>query len=153
MTRLLSLFLVISVVLTSCGPKVVYDKTVDVNEKGWNYEEVKGFTFNITDTLQKYHMYLTPKHSADFGFENMYIKVQTIFPTKDTTENIVSLNLTDRMGSWVGTCRSGECSPKILLKGGTRFLEGEYTLSISQHSRETNLEGIHSLQLRVEEAE
>ncbi len=141
------------VIFTSCGPKVIYDEKKDIRSP-WKYNDTYQFSFEVADTVIAYDLHLLVDHQASFGTENIYIKVQTIFPGGKKVEQPLSLQLAGGDGLWIGDCNDKDCEIDILLAAKAYYKQkGKYTVSINQHSRSEELDGINSLNLRVNYAE
>jgi len=145
-----TIYMLLTVLLIgSCGPRPIYESTKQIEGK-WEYEKALPFDFNISDHSISYDLILKLDYSTSFAYKNLYVKIETEYPDKSKTEDIVSLNLTDRMGAFQGKCNSNSCETDILLKEKFKFKEpGAYTIAISQHSREEKLAGIKEASLML----
>jgi gliding motility-associated lipoprotein GldH len=95
-------------------------------------------------------MVLSMTYGLDFDYQNIYVKIETHYPSGELTEDILSLNLTDGMGIFLGDCNSSKCEIDILLQEKFKFKEkGEYTITIIQNGREENLEEIYGAELQL----
>jgi len=139
------------VILASCGPKVVFEKT-EIIKNPWDYFSPVTFEYVITDTLVPYDLQLIIGHSSDFTYENLYINATTIFPDDKKTAHPVSLQLTNETGNWLGDCAGDNCKTKIEISPGAYYKKtGKYRLIIEQYSRKSSLEGINNLTLKITE--
>ena len=94
-------------------------------------------------------IYFRIGHHIDYQYENVYFKFLPSpdhGPLKDT---VISLQLSDQLGSWVGRCKGEVCTGEFLLYDGVQLSVG-VMLKAVQFSREENLEGIKFLALRIE---
>lgn len=146
-------FLICIFVLTSCGPKVIYEHHIDVPQK-WAYKDSLFYEFEISDTLKPYDISLDIDHQTTFGFENLYIYAVTVFPEGKRSANPVPLQLADTSGDWIGKCDDEECQIHINIAGASYFkTAGKYKIIICQHSRQDLLEGIGSIAVKISESE
>lgn len=136
-------YLILALVLfSSCGPSAFFSESITIPETGWSYDNPLSVTFDVPDTTGVYDLYLTLNHSEDYRNENLYVKIATLFPNRDTINDIVSIQLIDDEGYWLGE-GSSTLSQETLLQTDFKFLDaGTYTIEIRQHSREAELKGI-----------
>jgi len=133
----------------SCGPKSWYEHSFPMDGSGWHVQDTKLFSFEAPDTLSSYDLTLELKHADDYAYQNVYLKTATIFPNKDTINDIISIDLTDTDGFWLGKGSSIKAL-HAPLQVGFKFREaGTYSITIDQHSREDKLEGIESVGLHL----
>jgi len=111
---------------------------------------VPSFTVPVKDTSQRQDLHLELNHSADFGYENLYLKIKTEFPNGDIKDEQLSIDLADGFGKWIGSCKKENCLIKIYLLESFKFAEpGDYKFSFEQYSREDQLKGIRSLNFKI----
>ncbi len=141
------------VCLASCGPH----PEVSIHRKvsrPWTYDQHMIFPLKIEDTTSVYEMVLDLDHSEDYEYQNLYVKIITSFPDGTSTDDVVSLNLTDGMGSFKGECHSKKCKTPILLHDKFKVkIPGTYTLTIYQHSRKDSLDGVFGADLLLYRAD
>lgn len=95
-------------------------------------------------------MVLEVEHSADFDYQNIYVKTKTSFPDQSVKEGLVSLNIGNPKGGWNGDCSGDVCTADIVLQPRLKFPQaGTYTLEIEQSSRDKQLSGIGSMTLKI----
>lgn len=139
--------------LASCGDDVIYEKTLDVPDGAWVYEDTLDFDFEITDTAQSYVLLLDVTHAGDYGFQNLYVQFHTTYPSGNKETQLVSLELAARSGIWNGQCSGNECSVEIPLQSNALFKEtGRHTLSVEQYMRQHTLPGIKKMTLKIKKA-
>lgn len=151
--RILYLFL-LTIFTLGCNGDIFFQETQNIPEGVWNYDRMVKFPFMMSDTTGKYDIHLEIDHDRTFGYQNVYIKIHTVFPDGDTTEQLVPLELSDGMGQWEGICKGSECKRLIPLLIGTTFKDaGEYEIIFEQFTREAALKGVNSLRLEIIGAE
>ena len=149
------ILLVLSLMLgiQSCGPTVVYQQNHELS-KPWTYEEEVIFEFEIKDSLQKYNLMLSVVHSPDFSFQNVYTNVKTRFPNGKEFSDPLSIELANKMGSWLSSCSGDQCILHLRIRENINFTDiGKYQITFTQNTREKALEGIKSLSLSLVEVE
>lgn len=143
-------FFAVLLLLNACSKAAYYEQSISLPENGWAYDDLKQFEIEITDNEKFFDLILDISHSPSFGFENLYVKVLTIFPTGEEIEDKVSLQLADELDQWEGKCNAVECTVSILLQNKIYFKDkGKHLISFEQYNREDPLPGINSLTLKV----
>lgn len=148
--RLLIASVFFCLLLTSCGPTVVYEQEYDIEESGWTYADSLSFNFTIEDTTLTYEYLLDLTHSADFPHQNFYVNLHTRFPSGQRSSQQLSLQMADNFGQWYGDCGGETCELSIPILQKARFQSpGAYSLTVEQNTRENPLQNINALGLRV----
>ncbi len=145
------LFLIVPVIaLWSCAESPLFSEYHKVDPNGWHWEQEYQTELYVEDTLQLYDMVLELVHSDDFEYQNLYLQIETTFPSNRSVISQVSLELAGNNGMWTSHCRSGRCKIQFDLSKGFRFQEqGTHRFILKQHGRKTNLSGIFSLELML----
>lgn len=142
------------VLLASCGPKSVINKTYDIANGEWAYADSLRFEFEIADTVQLYDLFLELKHTTDYSYQNLYTQIQTEFPNGQSLRKPLSLELANAAGEWQGKCNAKACTIKIPIQQGAYFNQpGKYVITLEQFMRESPVKGVQSVTLKVVEAE
>ena len=137
------------VIFAGCGEKPVFAKKIDVDGK-WAYSNELKFPFEIDELEDTYDLILSLTYGTDFGYQNIYVKIITEYPNGDKDEDVLSLNLTNGMGLFLGDCNSTECEIDLLLQERFKFNQkGKYNITIIQNGREDNLENIFAAELKL----
>ncbi len=136
--------------LMGCG-NALYDKTQNIQNSIWLYNQPLSFNFEIADTTQLYDLVLYVSHSADFDYQNFYTLLKVDAPNQEKPRiDTLSVELSDAVGAWYGQCSGQNCQTPITFLSQTAFDKtGKYTIQFSQFSRQDSLLGIHSLRLAV----
>ena len=152
--RYLILLFTSGLLLTSCGPDVVYDQAQATDAGGWTYADSLTFEFIITDTTRRYDMVLSLDHATDFPTQNLYVELATEFPDGRRTVQPVSLELANNYGEWFGDCGVERCDFSVAIQPAARFDEvGAHRLVVKQYSRDERLVGIAEVGLQLLVAE
>lgn len=140
------------VLFSSCGPNYVHESRVEASPAGWMYQDSLIAQFTIEDSLTIYNLHLQLEHNEDFPFQNCYVKVHTQFPDGQRLSELVSLELAEKRGVWLGDCGSQSCELNIPIQEGAYFNQvGDYQLTIEQFSRRDPLPGILAIGFLLEE--
>ena len=138
--------------LSACGPNYIIDEDFEVPKEGWTYRDTVDFVFEIHDTTHIYNLYLEVEHAMDYPFQNLYTQIYTKFPTGERIREMVSLELADQTGLWMGDCNSTDCTLNIPIQQGAYFnATGTYKITIEQFMRRDPLPGVHRLSFRIED--
>lgn len=82
---LITLLLAIS--FSSCEQTRVFDKNVSLDKKGWYYGEAKSFDVEILDTTMAYNLYINVRHTDEYPYNNLWLKLTTTMPDGSVQEN------------------------------------------------------------------
>ncbi len=138
--------------LSACSEGFLYQKTLEVPEEGWTYQDTLEFNFNIADTSLFYALFLDVEHAGNYGFQNLYVQFHTTFPSGKTETKLVSLELAAATGVWNGRCKGNDCTVEIPLQARAHFVEaGPHRLAVEQYMRQNPLPGIKSMTLKIKE--
>lgn len=141
-------------ILTSCSKRPAFDSAIYPEGSVWSYDDDLSLDFNISDTTEIYDLTLTVEHSTDYPWENLYIRIQNIFPGGDTMTRPLSLELADKRGQWQGECSGSECEARIDLQRSVYFpKKGNYHIAIDQFMRQDSIPGINALKLALYRSE
>ena len=151
MQKLSLLFLLIIPFLSSCGPNYLYEEDHEIDSTGWTYENILNFSFDIQDTLAVYNLFLEIEHSTDYAKQNLYTRISTTFPSGKKLEKILSLELADKSGFWLGDCGGKNCELRLPIQEGAFFNEtGTYAIALEQYMRESPVQGIQEIGFKLE---
>jgi len=121
-------------------------------EEGWDYAEVIDFKVGAVDTTRLFNIYLDVDHTIDYSYQNLYTKIQTVYPSGEVEEDVVSLELADKSGAWLGRCGNKDCTLRVPLLTNIYFRqEGEHHIRFEQFMRVNPLVGIQALSLSLED--
>ena len=138
-----SAFLVLSILLlfflTACGPKYAINKTYEIANSAWSYADSLRFEFEVADTVT---------------VQNLYSRIHTQFPDGTRLSKPLSLELADKAGIWQGDCNSKSCTIEIPIQEGAYFNQaGKYVITVEQFMRDSVINGVQSVTLKVAEAD
>jgi gliding motility-associated lipoprotein GldH len=152
-TRKVLLVLVMFVMLASysCNTSALYENNIHLDSAIWNMENKLSFDVTIQDTIVPYDFYLNLRHNDDYEYSNLFLFIDTYYPTTEYTRDTIEILLANAAGQWYGDGFGGLKEIRILLKKGVFFpSSGEYTFSIKQAMRTENLIGIEDFGIRIE---
>ena len=145
---LLGLFL-----LTSCGPKVVFEETKTFEQEVWAYDDIARFDFQVEDTFAYYDVWVAISHNANYPYQNMYTNILTAYPNQADAKQLLSFEMANKGGQWYGKCSDEICQLYIPLQERVQFtVPGDYQLGFEQYNRKDSLWGIQSFTLKIQES-
>ncbi len=144
------LFLLFPFIFLACKG-YEYDEKKNIKDADWSYKDILEFNFEISDTNSLYNIYLEVAHDAAYTAQNLYARVFVTFPNAKERADLVSLELADGRGEWLGKCTSKKCTRRIPFMPNAAFDQtGKYKLKFEQFTRLEKVKGIESLRLIVE---
>ncbi len=143
-----ALFLLCS--LAACGPDYLFESKQDIPGGEWAYGDTLNFQFEVRDTATRYDFYLDFDYAGDFAFQNIYLKLSTLYPNGKRLSKVRSFDLFDTQGTSLGT-GSGEWHQfRASLQDNAFFNQpGPYTVTVEQFTRRDVLPSIRSVGLAV----
>ena len=114
----------------------------------WVTGDTKSFVMQATDTTTVYQMDIQVNHEETYGFQNLYVRMVTTFPSGKEVSSVTSLELINPDGSWAGDEGASCCKVDIPLQARFKFPEvGAYTWTIEPYMRIDTISGINSLEV------
>lgn len=140
------------IAFSSCGPNYILDEKKEIANQQWSYTDSLSFTTNIADTNKIYNLYLDVEHLTEYSYQNIYVRLHSIFPNGKRVTEKVSIELMDQIGRWQGDCNSDDCDFRMTIQEGAFFNQsGSHTFVIEQFMRNDPLEGVQSISFRIED--
>lgn len=151
--QLLAGLFVGSFLLVACtGKNYIYTQDQEIENGTWSYQDSLNYSFEIVDTAKVYNILLGLDHSVDYPYQNLYLKIHTLFPTGKRLEQQVSFELADKYGQWYGDCGSDNCELQVDLQRNAYFnAVGKHTITVEQFMRHDPIEGINGVSLSIED--
>jgi gliding motility-associated lipoprotein GldH len=147
----ITILALIMVSFFSCGEDYDYEKQYVIDDTSWKYGDTLNYNFEIQDTTNIYNLYLEVEHSSSYSYQNLYTKIYTKFPTGERIEEVLSLELSDKAGNWMGDCRNDDCRLLIPIQQNAFFnAPGAYEITLEQYMRKNPMPGIHKLGFKLE---
>ena len=138
--------------LVACSHINVYEKTTTIPSQEWYYNNIPSFSFNISDTLASYNIYIILRHTDAYEYNNIWLKLGTQAPGSNIPFQNLDLTLGTDVKGWdgLGTDDIFEVR-KNITRGPVPFKKaGTYTFTISQIMRENPLKHILNVGIRIE---
>jgi gliding motility-associated lipoprotein GldH len=144
--------LVIAVSLTTaCGPAYQYEQYYTIDNGQWTYADSLQFNFNVEDSTTIYDVLLEVDHSTAYKNQNLYVRINTVFPNGQRQSEPLSIELSDpSTGFWEGKCSDDQCEAIIPIQQSIYFNQlGDYQIIIEQYMRRDPVDGVLGLGLML----
>lgn len=136
--------------LTACDTERIYEENFAVENQVWNAEDIKTFSFEITDTLSPVDLYVNIRTTTDYPYSNLYIFLYSDYPNGYTDKDTLEFILAESDGRWLGENSGTVVENQILIaRGGYFSVSGTYTFKIQHAMREDDLPEIMDVGFRV----
>jgi len=145
-------FYIISFVLllASCTPVDMYEKTVTIPEHAWKSSFQPSFEFIITDSTTPYNVFLVMRHTEKYNFNNIYINLHVTEPGQDTAVIIRRDLILANNEGWLGAGMDDIYEVRLPLAERYPLKTGKYKFTIEQIMREDPLDNVLNAGLRLE---
>ncbi len=130
----------------------VFEKNLEFNGHEWPSSVKPDISFDISDTISTYNIYIVIRHTDAYHFNNMYVRVTVREPgTTAGKTGDYDLQLATNNKGWIGTAMDDIYDARLLIQPKTKFMKaGTYHISLEQLMREDPLKNVLSAGLRVE---
>ncbi|MFT7101770.1 MAG: gliding motility-associated lipoprotein GldH [Bacteroidia bacterium] len=140
----------LAVSLVSCG-QVLFQESQTVPNKNWEIGNNITFDVEVKDTMVGYDFYIDLRNEANYPYANIYMFVNTIFPSGKSAKDTVECILADRTGRWLGNGLGDVIDNHILFKENIRFPnKGTYSFAFEQGMRNEALPAIIDVGISIE---
>jgi gliding motility-associated lipoprotein GldH len=124
-----------------------------LRNQSWAYTDSVKVALTEIDTATTYNLYINVRHSGDYAYRNLYVRLHLTNPQGETASQVVSFELADAAGRWHGKGLGDLYEYRIPWKSEVKFAyAGDYQLHIEQFMRENPLLGIADVGARLEKA-
>ena len=139
--------------LSACKQTELYERLEPVPGGQWKSSFTPSFTFNISDTLVAYNVYVTVRHTNDYAYNNIWLQSGLQLPGDTLLTQKLDVKLAGPDG-WLGTGMDDIFETRIpVTKQPQRFPHtGPVTFTLQQIMRQDPLPGILQIGMRVEKA-
>ncbi len=146
----MSITVVLWLLMAACQPGVSYHETQTVSSEGWDYRDGILFEAEISDTLALHELYLDVRNTIDYPYSNLFLFMEIEFPDNRTLHDTIECVLADSRGEWTGRGIGQVRSNRFLFRDEVWFpVAGTYTFRIQHGMRDTELEGLSDLGIRI----
>lgn len=140
-----------SIGLIACNKIEVFEKNVAIKNHEWNSTFTPAITFDITDTVSAYNIFIVLRHADAYDFNNIWLNWTVIFPDSSKKSRRYDLPLATNEKGWIGTGMDDIYETRVLIQPRTKFNKpGQYKFILQQVMREDPLEHVLNAGLRIE---
>jgi gliding motility-associated lipoprotein GldH len=141
--------LAVFIMVTSCNSIDVYEKTNVFPQHEWKGNQLQSFTFNITDTISSYNLYVVFRHEMAYRYKNLWLNVKVKDP--DSSYSFKREFTLANNKDWLGTGMDDIIDHRIIFNQAPIHLKkGVYTFILQQIMREDPLQYALNAGIRVE---
>ena len=138
----------------SCRQVAVFEKNTPIPDYKWPLSYAAKGSFQVTDTLSSYNIYIVLRHTDAYEFNNIWLNVGLQSPGDSLFFQKVDLSLGSDAAGWEGTGMNDIWEVRKPLALNKRFRKnGEYQFSIFHIMRQDPLKWVMSAGLRVEKVQ
>lgn len=139
--------------LYSCHQNTLFEKNITIYNALWNKFEIISFDVNIEDTAAKYNFFINVRNKTDYDFANLYLFMNTKYPSGDISRDTIECTLADNNGKWFGKGWGKYRFLSLPLGNHIKFPQkGLYTFSFEQAMRTDTLHNIADIGIRIEKS-
>jgi gliding motility-associated lipoprotein GldH len=145
----------LTIFATSCNNTIgVYEKNVEIPNFAWDSSYKPQFSFEITDTISLYNIYVVVRHTDAYRYNNIWMNVYTMVPRDTLNKQRLDLRLATDDKGWLGTGMDDIFEHRILITSAPQKLSksGIYTFRLENIMREDPLPHVMNVGIRVEKA-
>ena len=141
-----------SLINSSCKQIDIFEKNTVIPNYEWKSNFIVSGSFNITDTISAYSIYLVLRHTDAYKYNNIWLNIGLQPPGDSLIKQKVDLKLGDDANGWEGNGMNDIWELRKLLNGAPRRFKkaGEYKFTIAQVMRDEPLLHVISAGLRIE---
>jgi gliding motility-associated lipoprotein GldH len=130
----------------------VFERNQDFKDHEWAASVTPDLSFEITDTVALYNLYIVIRHTDAYHFNNLYVRATVKEPGASSGRSgDYDLQLATNTRGWIGTAMDDIYDARILVQAATKFKKaGTYHIRLEQLMREDPLKNVLSAGFRVE---
>ncbi len=151
----ISYFLLLISCFASCHLTTgVFEKDIAIPHQQWESRFKPEISFNISDTLSLYNIYLVLRHTDAYNYNNIWINATVNEPGSPASKTgRYDLTLATNDQGWLGSAMDDIYEHRVLIQPQTRFRKpGAYHFTLEQIMREDPLKHVLNVGIRVEKA-
>ncbi|MFM6975266.1 MAG: gliding motility lipoprotein GldH [Sphingobacteriaceae bacterium] len=136
------------------NPDALLDEQLPIANAEWTYIKPVRIKVKIEDNRIPYHVFINLRHTADYKYANIFIRIRQINPDRKLITLRKEFRLANADGEWLGTGSGNLYSYLLPLYAKYRFpAKGTYVFELEQNMRDNPLKEITDVGLRVEKAQ
>jgi gliding motility-associated lipoprotein GldH len=137
---------------TSCMQLDSFEQNVEITKHEWSAASPAEVSFNITDTISTYNVFVVLRHTDAYAYKNIWLNIATQQPgDKQFKSDRFELILQQPDGTWIGTGLNDIWEIRYPLFTNVRFVkQGTYRIRLQQAMRDEPLLHILNAGMRIE---
>ncbi len=140
--------------LLSCDGNKIFEENQGFENNTWLSEDVKTFSFNVTDTISPINLFVNLRTTTDYAYSNIYVFLYSEFPNGTSDKDTLEFLLAQSDGKWLGDNTGTVVEFRGQIAAGGRFsVAGDYTFKLQHAMREESLPEIIDIGFRAEKME
>lgn len=140
----------VALFMVSCTGGHTYNDCHNVDESGWNKDSIVTFTPAITDTITKFDILVTVRHTSSYQYQNFWMFVNVTSPEGLVAKDTIECYLADNRGRFLGSGISVYEMPVLISQNIRLEKSGEYKFEVIQGMRDENLTGVRNICLTID---
>lgn len=148
--KIITFFLLITA-LYGCRHVDLYERLQNIEKAAWSEQQTPSFTFDITDTVASYNVYVVVRHTNQYGYRNVWLNVGLQQPGDTLRQQPFEVQLA-AADNWLGTGMDDIFEHRALLFSRPVHFNkaGPITFTLQHIMRQDPLPGIMQIGIRVE---
>lgn len=141
-----------SLFFAACTRLDVFERTKTIPGQTWYHNNKPSFTFNITDTLAAYNVFIVLRHTDAYPYNNIWLNVGSKIPGGAMQFQKIDVTLASDARGWEGSGMDDIFEVrKNITRGPVPFKRaGNYIFTIGQIMRENPLRHVLNVGMRIE---
>lgn len=142
--------LFLTIVLTSCNEKKIYDElNKDFPEQRWQKSDAKTFEFTIEQEARYYDVNVHFAYLSDFPLNPVPMTVKIIYPDGSEENKEISIAIKNEEGKETGDCGGDYCDIRKAIFKDEALKKGVYKVSIQQNFNGAYLPNVNGIGVEV----
>lgn len=140
-------------IFVGCDSSIFYDEHKFIENDIWNIDDKKVFDVKVDndDMADRYNFLIDLRNTKEYPYSNAFLFIKTTFPNGGYALDTMECPLTETSGKWYGKVSANHVDNRFYLRKDVVFpQEGMYRFEIFHGLRDTNVEGIKNVGLRIE---
>ncbi|WP_304068984.1 gliding motility lipoprotein GldH [Pedobacter glucosidilyticus] len=139
--------------MQACTDHAIIDTFEATKNGNWSYDKPLRAQVDIQDINMPYHIYINFRHTDDYKYANVWVRVSVTNPDQQKTVQREEFQLAKPDGEWLGKGSGNLYTYQLIFKENYRFpKKGKYSFVIEQNMRDNPLKAVSDIGLRIEPA-
>jgi gliding motility-associated lipoprotein GldH len=149
-SKVLFLFAVaLGMLFSGCDTNNIADTNQTMPGRNWGYADKVKVMVDITDSNKRYNIYFKLRHTADYGYSNIFVLLNVKTPQKKRNRRY-EFKLAQPDGQWNGSGSGNLYTYTFPLLTQFKFpAPGKYELELEQNMRDNPLKEISDVGIQV----